>query len=140
MKRFLLASLAVLLLSFGASAQSGPAPGGGPTMSLTGVVYDVNGAVVVGGTKVLAKDAAGRSYEAATDDEGLYKLKLPLGVYSVRVSAPGFCVTRVERLRVVNSTHGKLSLDFVLEHEGCGGECGYVFEVKQTGEREKSPE
>ena len=139
MRRFLLASLSVLLLSFGAFAQSSATPDRGPTINLTGAVYDVNGAVIVNGTKVLAKDAAGGSYAATTDDEGFYRLKLPLGIYSIRVSAPGFCVTQLERFRVVNSTHRKLSMDFVLEHEGCGGTHGYTLVLKQTGERE-SPE
>ena len=110
----------VLLLVVGVGAQNQPDQ---TTTTLTGAVYDHNGAVVVNGTRVSAQSRDGKKYEAATNDEGIYKLQLPLAVYRVEAAAPGFCPTAVESFRVVNATHGRMSLDFVLEvassHTAC---------------------
>jgi len=116
MRRFLLIPLVALLLCCSAFAQHRNAVQSiGPTMILTGAVYDINGSVIVGEAKVVAYDTAGRKYESATSDEGFYKFELPLAVYKLEASAPGFCTARVERFKVVDATHGKMSLDFVLE-------------------------
>lgn len=116
MKRFPLIPLIVLLFGGSAFAQSHTsAKVNEPTMILTGAVYDINGAVIVTGVEVVASDSAGRKYESATSDEGYYKFELPLAVYKIEVSAPGFCPARVERFKVVSATHGKMSLDFVLD-------------------------
>lgn len=142
MKRILFTSLAVLLLSVCASAQAtAPARDSRPTMTLTGVVYDTNGAVIVTGTKIVASGDVGAPYETATNDEGVYKIKLPLGVYRIRVSAVGFCAAVVERFRVVNSTYGKMSLDFVLEvpepEQVCGQESPPRRPEKEKGGKPK---
>ena len=116
MKRYLLTSLVVMLLIFGAFAQGNKSVHTGEqTITLTGAVYDINGAVIINGTSIVANDTVGGVYEAGTDEEGIYKLTLPLRSYSIKVSAPGFCPAQIDRFRVVKSTHGKMSLDFVLE-------------------------
>lgn len=134
MKRILFTPLLLLLLCGGASAQGAkPAEGGGQKMSLTGVVYDPNGSVIVNGVEVIAEAPGGKRFETSTDDEGFFKLSLPLGVYSVRVRAPAFCTSEVEGFRVVNSTHGKMSLDFVLEPSGSHTSC------RQNRKNERRP-
>lgn len=130
MRRFLLIPLAALLLGGSAFAQSSTsAQANEQRMILTGAVYDINGSVIVGETKVVASDAAGRKYESAASDEGYYKFELPLAVYQIEVSAPGFCTARVERFKVVNSTHGKMSLDFVLDVQGTPDKCRGGHEI-----------
>ena len=92
MKCSLLAPLVILLVCFGAFAQGTlPPQASGPTMTLTGAVYDINGAVIVNGAEVVTRGPGGKVYEANVNDEGFYTLRLPLGVYLVEVSAPGFC-------------------------------------------------
>jgi hypothetical protein len=119
MKLFLLISLAALFLSVVGFAQSRDSSRAGePTMILTGVVYDINGSVIVSGTKIIAYNSAGRKYESATSDEGFYRFDLPLAIYKIEASAPGFCPRQIQDFRVINSTHGKMSLDFVLEVAG----------------------
>ena len=95
------------------------------TMTLTGTVYDVNGAVIVSGVRVVAYSLEGNEYAAPTNNEGIYTIHLPFSTYKVEAWAPGFCRTQIERFTVVNSTNGKMSLDFVLnvagaEQPGCG--------------------
>jgi len=99
-------------------------------MVLTGVVYDINGAVIVDRVSVVAYGAGGKSYEATTDEEGIYKFNLPLGLYNIKASAPHFCSSQVARFRVVDSTHGKMSLDFVLELPETGDGCRYSISVE----------
>jgi hypothetical protein len=115
LKKSLLALLILLLLSFSALAQSADAIQTiEPKIMLTGVVYDINGAVIVD-TLVVAYNKDGKKYETATNDEGVYKIELPLALYVIQAGADGFCPGQVDRFRVVNSTHGKMSLDFVLD-------------------------
>ena len=118
MGRVMFIPLIALLLSFSASVQSqNTVQSVEPTMILMGVVYDINGSVIVT-AKVVANKSDGREYESATSDEGVYKFDLPLAIYKIEVSAPGFCPRQVQDFRVINSTHGKMSLDFVLEVAG----------------------
>jgi|GEM_PF-1827697 len=115
MKKSLLALLVVLLLSFGAFAQSRePVQTNEAKTMLTGVVYDINGAVVVD-TLIVAYNKDGKKYETATNDEGIYKIELPLALYAIQVGASGFCPAQVDHFRIINLPHGKMSLDFVLE-------------------------
>ena len=125
MKKGSLLALTLLLVCAGASAQRRDAEtaAGGQKMLVTGAVYDVNGSAIVYATSVVAESGGGKRYEGATDDEGVYKLELPLGVYKIRAGADGFCPRQVAGFRVVNSTHGKMSLDFVLEVADRQSEC-----------------
>ncbi len=119
MKKILFTALVISLLgSSGFAQHPRSSQFGEPKMILTGVVYDVNGAVIVNGTMVIAYDGNGKKYESVTNDEGVYKLELPLAAYKIKVSAPGFCPKQVEDFIIVDSTHGKMSLDFVLEVAG----------------------
>jgi hypothetical protein len=119
MKKFLAAALITVLLSFTHPAQNrDSAPNLPATMVLTGVVYDINGAVIAGGTVMAAVAGENKQYGAVTNDEGSYKIELPLGVYKIEASANLFCPKQVEDFVIVNSTHGKMSLDFVLEVSG----------------------
>jgi hypothetical protein len=63
---------------------------------LSGRVYDTNGAVVMG-SDVLARDRDGQDYRGRTNSEGIYKIKLPIGIYKIEANANGFCPKRVAR-------------------------------------------
>jgi hypothetical protein len=136
MKQLLFASMMLLLLSFSAIAQErNSVPAGEPTVILTGVVYDINGAVVVSCTRVVAYNSAGKMYGSATDDQGNYKLELPSALYTVEVDAPGFCPAQTERFRVVKTSLGKMSLDFVLEVAESKEGCKYKFILDKKSKR-----
>lgn len=116
MKKILFTALVILLLGLNGFAQNrSSTQSGEQRMILTGVVYDINGAVIVSGTTVIAYNGNGKKYGSVTNDEGIYKIDLPLAAYKIEVAAPGFCPKQVEDFIIVNSTHGKMSLDFVLE-------------------------
>ncbi len=127
MERTLLNTLAVLILAVSAHAQQSQTA---PAMTLTGAVYDINGSVIVRGTRVVARGADGKLYEAGVNEEGVYALKLPLGVYTVQAGADWFCPSEADGFRVVNATHGKMSLDFVLEGAGSHTPCRHKPLVK----------
>jgi hypothetical protein len=131
-----LAPLVVLLLSVNALAQSrGPIQAIEPKMILTGVVYDINGAVIADGTVVVVNNSGGGKYGGATNSEGVYQLELPPALYTIEVGAQGFCAEQVERFRVVNSTHGKMSLDFVLEVAETPRRCKHQFILEEKPKR-----
>jgi hypothetical protein len=135
LKTSLLALVIVLLLSFGAQAQSlDSAQTPEPKTMLTGVVYDTNGAVIVD-TLVVAYNKDGKKYETATNDEGIYKIELPLALYAIQVGASGFCPAQVDRFRIVNSTHGKMSLDFVLDVAESPERCKHQFILETRPKR-----
>lgn len=101
-------------------------------ITLMGVVYDINGSVIVNGTKVVALAKDGKEYVTATNDEGIYNVDLPPAIYRIEVSAPWFCPKLVEHFRIVKSTHGKMSLDFVLEiADSTGRNCEHKL-IQQT--------
>ena len=132
MKRLLSIPGIVLLLVSSVVGQSQQTQ---TTMTLTGAVYDWNGSVIVV-TKVSARDRDRKSFEAATNDEGIYKLQLPLGLYDLEATAHGFCPGSVKGFRVVNATHGRMSLDFVLEVASSHGPCSRAIK-DQTKSHER---
>jgi Carboxypeptidase regulatory-like domain len=136
MKAFLFITMLVLLLGLGVFAQAqSPVQNSEPTMILTGAVYDINGAVIVNGTKIAAYSSGGKRYETTTNEEGIYKIQLPLATYKIEASAPGFCSERMAHFRVVNSTYGKMSLDFVLEVADNQPDCKQEVSIGKQSQR-----
>lgn len=90
-----LISLSFLLVFAGAAfAQSN-------TGSITGVVTDVNGAVVLNATVTVTNQGTNEKRTAQSDDEGRYEVPgLPNGIYTVEATATGFTPTSVKDLRL----------------------------------------
>src|SRR5580704_3670494 len=84
---FGLATLVALALSIGSLATDAQLAGA----SLSGQVSDPSGAVVVAASIVIKNNATGEVRIVTTNARGLYSAQnLPPGLYSIRVSAPGF--------------------------------------------------
>ena len=81
---------------------------------MSGTVYDTNGAVIPF-SHVLAQNPTGKEYRTTTNDEGVYKIELPIDIYAIKVDAPGFCSSRVRFFRVRKSLSGATPLDVVLD-------------------------
>lgn len=61
------------------------------TASITGTVTDPSGAVIVGAKVTATEVNRGTSYSAQTNSDGLYNLvRIPIGTYTLKVSATGF--------------------------------------------------
>ena len=104
MKNFPLFLSLVLILTCAAFGQTtSSSQTGGPGVLLTGTVYDTNHAVIVS-SEIVARSSGGKEYQATTNTEGIYKIELPLDVYRIEASAPGFCPKRVEMFRVRKSS------------------------------------
>jgi hypothetical protein len=114
MKRYALVFSVLIFLSAGAFAVPTTAQNDKPSSVLTGIVYDFNGAVITG-SRVILYGLDGSQFDAVTDSEGVYKIQAPPAVYTVVATAPGFCLKRISRFRVISTTSGKLSLDLVLD-------------------------
>ncbi len=69
---------------------------GGATGAISGTVRDVNGGILAGANVEIIREATAQIVrQLQTDASGLFNaLLLPVGVYSVRVSAPGFATTK----------------------------------------------
>src|SRR5690348_11863503 len=84
MRRYTLIALMALLLATHARAQTTFA-------SITGLVTDPNGAVIVGATVTVTNLASNYRYTATTNSAGYYTIgQLLEGNYSVDAEAPGF--------------------------------------------------
>jgi hypothetical protein len=71
------------------------------TGSITGVVTDVNGAVVLNATVTVTNQGTNEKRTAQSDDEGRYEVPgLPNGIYTVEATATGFTPTSVKDLRL----------------------------------------
>lgn len=77
-----------------------------------GTIVDSNGAVVA---KVkVTFEAGGRKREAVTNEEGVYEIELPAGLYRMTTRATGFCASQRERLRVRQSSDRLLNLTLLV--------------------------
>ena len=114
MKRFLLFLSFAFVLAGAVPCQSGGSSQNvDKKVLLTGTVYDTNGSVIPF-SHVLAENSAGKEYRATTNDEGVYKIELPIDIYAIKVDAPGFCPSRVRFFRVRKALFDT-PLDVVLE-------------------------
>ncbi|MBV9957365.1 MAG: carboxypeptidase regulatory-like domain-containing protein, partial [Acidobacteria bacterium] len=69
--------------------------------SITGVVTDPKGAVIVGAAVTVTDPVSNQTYPATTDKAGRYKVEgLPAGIYTVTISATGFTNLRRENVKV----------------------------------------
>ncbi|HEY6293002.1 MAG TPA: carboxypeptidase-like regulatory domain-containing protein, partial [Terriglobia bacterium] len=86
---------------------------GQATGSLLGTVSDVTGAVVPGAAVVATSQGTGVARDTKTDDTGHYLLPLlPIGTYSIRVSAQG--LKTVEQKDIVLQVDESREVDFSL--------------------------
>ena len=98
------------------------------TAILSGIVYDANGAVIVGAkvTAFALIDEKLQKFETATDDNGEYKLSLPykkydsssdfkVSKYFLRAEAKHFELFEIRDFKFVPSYKGQMNLDFALD-------------------------
>ncbi|MGA8212818.1 MAG: carboxypeptidase regulatory-like domain-containing protein [Candidatus Sulfotelmatobacter sp.] len=83
--------VAMLLVAVGLIAFLLPAAAQEVTAGITGAVVDPSGAAVKGATAIATDTERGTVWTAQTNDAGVFNLtRLPVGTYTVKVSAPGF--------------------------------------------------
>jgi len=83
--------VAMLLLAFGLIAFLLPASAQEVTAGITGTVVDPSGAALKGASATATDTERGTVWTAQTNDAGVFNLtRLPVGTYTVRVTAPGF--------------------------------------------------
>src|SRR5689334_24391416 len=71
------------------------------TGAVSGTVQDASAAVIVGANVKATQLATNTEFNGATDSHGYYELKnLPIGVYTVTISAPNFGDLRVNQVIV----------------------------------------
>ncbi|MHB8216590.1 MAG: TonB-dependent receptor [Candidatus Sulfotelmatobacter sp.] len=84
-------SVAMLLVAVGLIAFLLPASAQEVTAGITGAVVDSSGAAVKGASATATDTERGTVWTAQTNDAGVFNLtRLPIGTYTVRVTAPGF--------------------------------------------------
>jgi hypothetical protein len=84
------------------------------TATILGMVKDASGALVPGASVIALQKETNYSRSVASDAAGAYVMPLlPVGVYSVRASAPGF--KTIEKRDIVLQLEQRASVDFVLE-------------------------
>ena len=83
--------VAMLLVAVGLIAFLLPASAQEVTAGITGAVVDSSGAAVKGATAVATDTERGTVSTAQTNDAGVFNLtRLPVGTYTVKVTAQGF--------------------------------------------------
>jgi hypothetical protein len=79
--------------------------------ALSGVVTDVNGAVIVGTTVELRNVATGRTASTRADEYGQFRFSaLAAGNYSIKLTSPGFKVSERARITVLAGRTTKLEI------------------------------
>lgn len=106
LRRFVSLSFLALLLSARVCAQS-------PSGTISGLVLDPSGAIVVGADILAANDATGVQYAAKTNGNGIYLVSsLPPGTYRLQVSKAGF--KTLIKPDIVLSIEDALAINFTL--------------------------
>ena len=101
-------------------------------ITLSGVVYDVTGALVTN-ARVSARTSNNRIFETTTNGDGIFSLNLPPSSYQIEFESPGFKILKLLNFKVVNSTYGKMNQDIVLEVRDCDDCKGIISEqFKET--------
>ena len=116
--RFIAASAFLLCIAMIVNAQQS---------ILTGTIYDAYGSVVMK-AKVTATDPKGKRFEAVTDDEGRYHLRLLYNEYgkkspfammkykiAVDATTQGFKIVTIKDFNFVPAFGGKMFLDVALD-------------------------
>lgn len=99
---------------------------------LSGVVYDVAGAVVSNAI-VSVKTTENWNIQTKTNEEGIFELKLLPAIYEIEFESPGFKKLKLINFRIVNAFSGKINNDIVLEVRS-SYDCELVIEgqIKET--------
>ena len=84
--------------------------------SLSGTVYDINKAVVVG-AEITVNNTKGKIQKDRTNDSGEYEIVLPIGSYTITFYQNGFKTLRVTNLEI--NSEIKKNLDVTLEVGRC---------------------
>src|SRR5690349_18477901 len=94
--------LVVLVLSWTLVAAVAPAWAQDVTASIVGTISDPSGAPIVGATVIATDTDRGTVWTATTNESGAYSLlRLPIGTYSVKVTAAGFQSAQESALTLV---------------------------------------
>src|SRR5688500_2210643 len=80
----------VTTVLFAAAILALPAAGHAQEAVLTGTVSDSTGGVLPGVTVVAVLEATGNRFEAVTDEAGIYRIPVRVGVYTVSAELQGF--------------------------------------------------
>jgi hypothetical protein len=121
------------------------------TSILSGSVYDAYGAVIIK-AKVTAKNEKGETFEAETNNEGIYFLKLPFNNYDPKTASSKFKISKyviivdleergfeksvIKDFKFISTFSGKMIFDIALDSlnpEPCGyggADCLQEAEVK----------
>jgi hypothetical protein len=114
LKRFMSRIGALLLLGGVLALSAMPALGQMNTAEIDGQVKDPSGALVMGATVVATHVETQQKYTATTNESGFFLLpQLPLGEYTVSISAQGFKLAVQEH--VVLNVSDQVRQDFQLE-------------------------
>src|SRR5438874_2975282 len=122
-RRSFVSALLLLICAVAALSQTG-------TSNITGIVRDVNGAVVPGASVTAKNEATGVSSTQTTTDSGLFAFSsLPVGKYTISVEKQGF--KTLQKIGNVMEVGTPLAVDLALE-------IGQVSEtVTVTGRQEQ---
>lgn len=95
----------------------------GQKISVSGTVFDYNGAVVPGAKITAIADKSKAKSTATSKSEGEFRLDVEPGLYSIEANGDGFLSVKYPEFLIVNSASG-MRLDFVMfasrYHEPCG--------------------
>ncbi len=108
-------------------------------IQLTGRIFDSNGAVIPN-IKVEAFSKTKEKFEQRTNEDGVYSLNLPEGIYTLGINRQEvkynlFEFVKFENYRIVPAYDGKINLDVPLSAIGDGVICSLT--VSSSSEKPK---
>jgi hypothetical protein len=91
-----------------------PAAGAAQEATLGGTVTDSTGGVLPGVTVTAVHEASGNSFEAVTDQRGMFRIGARAGVYRITVALPGFATTTHRGVELLVGQQAVLNLKMAI--------------------------
>lgn len=107
------ALLAVCLAVIFSVPYTGVSLGSGQTAAIAliiGRITDPSGAVVPGARVLATNEATGSRSTTVSGADGIYRLRVPLGVYTVTATRPGFAETKISHFKVRTRSAAQLDI------------------------------
>jgi hypothetical protein len=104
--------------------------------ALRGSIYASNGALIQF-AEVKAKSKDSKEYSSRTNEDGVYELNLPIGIYTIEFNAINFEPVILKNYRVIKSSGQKMHLDISLNVVGDGIICELIVQNDENSNKKQ---
>jgi hypothetical protein len=102
--------------------------------TLSGSIFDSYGALIQF-AEIKAKSKDNKEYSSRANENGVYELNLPVGVYTIEFKAINFEPVKLKNYRIINTYGQKMYFDISLNIVGDGTICELVVQSDENSNK-----